>query len=78
MKKLLKTLVWAGIVLVALVIVLYAYVSLSWNKTYDAPYPEISASSDPAVIARGKHLVYGLSHCASCHVPMNKVLDVDK
>lgn len=78
MKKLLKVLLWIGIVLVALIIVLYTYVTLSWKKTYDAPYPEIAASSDPDIIARGKHLAYGPSHCASCHVPMNKIMDVDK
>lgn len=34
---------------------------------YDAPYPNIKASTDSAVIARGKHLVLGPAHCVACH-----------
>lgn len=37
------------------------------NRTFDAPYPQIRASSDPAVIERGKYLVMGPAHCVSCH-----------
>lgn len=38
-------------------------------KVYDVPVPAIARSSDPAVIARGKHLVDGLAGCSSssCH-----------
>ncbi len=36
-------------------------------KTYDAPCPDIHASKDSAVIARGKYLVTGPAHCTSCH-----------
>jgi hypothetical protein len=38
---------------------------------YDAPYPDIHASKDTAVIARGKHFVYGLAHCVDCHNAAN-------
>lgn len=41
------------------------------NMTYNRPYPAISASSDSAVIARGKYLVFGAAHCADCHGPSN-------
>jgi mono/diheme cytochrome c family protein len=37
------------------------------NRTFDRPYPEIAASTDPAVIARGRYLVMGPAHCAKCH-----------
>ena len=37
------------------------------NRTFDAPYPEIRASRDPAVIARGRYLATGPAHCVSCH-----------
>lgn len=77
MKKLLKILAWIGVALVAVLILIFSYISISWNRTYDAPYPDITASSDPEIIARGKHLVYGPSHCASCHVPTNKMFEVD-
>jgi len=41
------------------------------NLTYDRPYPAIRASSDSAVIQRGKYLVFGAAHCADCHGPTN-------
>jgi len=37
------------------------------DRTFSAPYPEIQASKDPAVIARGKYLVEGPAHCGDCH-----------
>lgn len=33
----------------------------------DVPMPQVSASTDPAVIARGRYLVYGPAHCQQCH-----------
>lgn len=40
-----------------------------WTRHFDAPYPEIAASHDPAVIAQGEYLVYSAAACAYCHVP---------
>lgn len=37
------------------------------NRTFDAPYPEIHASTDAAVIARGRYLVTGPAYCTACH-----------
>jgi mono/diheme cytochrome c family protein len=37
------------------------------NRTFDAPYPEIHASTDLAVIERGRYLVTGPAHCIECH-----------
>jgi len=37
------------------------------NRTFDAPYPDIHASSDPAIIARGRYLVNGPAYCSACH-----------
>ncbi|HYC29474.1 MAG TPA: cytochrome c, partial [Chitinophagaceae bacterium] len=34
---------------------------------YEAPYPDIKATTDSAMIARGKYLAYGPAHCANCH-----------
>lgn len=46
-----------------------AYVSVSWNESYDAiPGPDLRASADSAVIARGEYLVRGPAHCANCHI----------
>jgi mono/diheme cytochrome c family protein len=37
------------------------------TRTVDAPYPDIHASKDPAVIERGRYLVEGAAHCGECH-----------
>ena len=66
----------AGLVL--MVIALIIFVEISAGKKLDAPYPEIRAVQDSAVIARGKYLAYGPAHCASCHVPMDRLKDVDQ
>ncbi len=41
-------------VLVVLIAGLVVYVQVAWNKKFEAPYPDIKASTDSAVIARGK------------------------
>jgi hypothetical protein len=43
----------------------------SMAKVYDVPVPNLSRSTDPAVIARGDHLVHSLAGCgvADCHGP---------
>jgi cytochrome c553 len=52
----------------------YAYLQssrfeASLDKVYDVPLPNITRSTDPAVIARGKHLSMAVGACAStsCH-----------
>lgn len=67
-KKILK---WTGIVFLLLIIVLVVTVSLRQNLRYDAPYPDLHASADSAVIARGKEIVWGAGHCADCHSVIN-------
>jgi cytochrome c5 len=43
----------------------------SLDKVYDVPLPEVARSTDPAVVARGKHVVEAIAGCtsASCHGP---------
>lgn len=41
--------------------------SMMYDRTYEAPFPDIHASTDSAVIARGEHLVHGTAHCVQCH-----------
>lgn len=43
------------------------YVARTWNRTYDAPLPEVRISRDPEVLARGEYLVFGPAHCVACH-----------
>ena len=53
-----RRLVWAAGILVAVGVLalagLAAYVARTWDRTYDAPLPEVRVSSDPAVLARGE------------------------
>ncbi len=71
MKKLLSFLKWSAVTVLFLIIVFIVYALLKPESIYDSPYPEISASKDSTVIARGKYLVYGPAHCAYCHAPTN-------
>ncbi|MCB0397645.1 MAG: c-type cytochrome [Flavobacteriales bacterium] len=74
--KILKRVLIALLLIVAVVVV---YVQLSWHKSYDEiALPDLHASTDSAVIARGKYLIFGPAHCATCHVPMDKINDVDQ
>jgi len=77
MKKVFKVLLWLVVVVIIAIGIFIGYIQLGWNKTYEAPYPDIKASSDPAMIERGRYLAYGWSHCAACHIPADKVRDID-
>ncbi|HVX50511.1 MAG TPA: c-type cytochrome [Chitinophagaceae bacterium] len=59
----------AFIVLLILIAGFYITVLLRQNRKFDAPYPAVKATTDSAVIARGRALVYGPAHCADCHTP---------
>ncbi|MEL6925534.1 MAG: c-type cytochrome, partial [Bacteroidota bacterium] len=50
------------------------YVALG---TMSRAVSQIFPSADSAVIARGKYLAYGPAHCAQCHVPLDKVVEVE-
>jgi mono/diheme cytochrome c family protein len=71
MKKLKKILKWTGIIILLLVAGITVIVAARQNLTYDAIYPDIKASTDSAVIARGKHLMYSSAHCIDCHNKLN-------
>jgi len=75
MKTLLRILKWLGIIIGSLLLVLVIVVYATWKKKFDAPYPDIHASADSAVIAHGEYLVYGPAHCAECHMSKD---DFDK
>ena len=73
LKRVLKVL---GLLLVLVVScgALFAYTNVSrfdasMDKVYDVPMPAVTASTDPAVVARGKHVVDALGACSStnCH-----------
>jgi mono/diheme cytochrome c family protein len=71
MKRVKKIAKWAGIVLLLLITGLTVTIASRQHLHYDAPFPGIHASSDSAVIARGKHLVYSSAHCIDCHQRAN-------
>ena len=49
-----------------------------WTRAFDARTPKSSATSDPAIVARGQYLVYGPAACAYCHVPKSEWTALDR
>jgi len=71
MKRFKKIIKWVVIVLLVLITGIGTTIALRQNRKFDAPYPVIKATSDSAVIARGKHIVYSQAHCGDCHSTQN-------
>jgi mono/diheme cytochrome c family protein len=68
MKKIVKRIALAMLLLVVLGTTgLAVAVVARENRKFDAPYPEVTASQDPAVIERGRYLANGPAHCVACH-----------
>jgi len=65
------------IIFVVLIAGIVTYALTSYKKTFEAQYPQISASQDSSIIARGKYLALGPAHCAHCHAPMSELGKVD-
>lgn len=42
-------------------------INVNYQRSFDAPFPTLTASTDPEKIARGDYLVYGPARCADCH-----------
>jgi hypothetical protein len=63
-KKIFK---WTGALVLLIILCVSAVVPFRQNLTYEAPYPELNATTDTAVIARGRELVLGAAHCVDCH-----------
>jgi mono/diheme cytochrome c family protein len=68
-KSLSRLFVRALLGLATLAVVGVVVVLVRAQRTFDAPYPTLQASSDPAVIARGRYIDYGPAHCVNCHTP---------
>jgi len=58
---------WTGILLLVLVAGVSIITATRQHVKYDAPYPDIHASKDSSIIARGRQIVYGPAHCIECH-----------
>ena len=79
MKTIKKLLLGASALVLILLVGLFIYVSTSWDKKFnDHPLPNITASKDSSIIARGAYLAYGPAHCAHCHMPLDKIDQVEK
>jgi mono/diheme cytochrome c family protein len=63
-----KVVFWGLGIVAAAVLALIGAILVRWDRTFEAPYPGIQATTDSAVVARGRYLVYGPAHCAGCHV----------
>jgi mono/diheme cytochrome c family protein len=72
-KKILK---WTGIILLVLIAGISITVASRQHLTYSTPYPDVIASTDSAIIARGKELIFGPAHCTDCHAPEAKPEDL--
>jgi mono/diheme cytochrome c family protein len=70
MRRFKKILKWTGITILSLVLVFVILVFALQNKKFDAPYPNLHATKDSAMIERGKYLAYGPAHCSGCHTPV--------
>lgn len=62
-----QVLVRALAVLGLLVVGLVALTAARQHRHFEAPYPALRASVDPAVIERGRYLAFGPAHCVDCH-----------
>ena len=71
MKQIKKVLKWTSVLLLVLVAGVSIIAATRQHIKYEAPYPDIKASADPAVIARGRHLALNVAHCVGCHSTAN-------
>ncbi|RYY20465.1 MAG: c-type cytochrome [Chitinophagaceae bacterium] len=66
MKKILRV---TGIIILSIILSLFIFIQIRHTRKFDAPFPSVIATTDTAVIARGRELVFGAAHCANCHAP---------
>jgi mono/diheme cytochrome c family protein len=67
MRRFKKILKWTGIIVLVIITGVSITTASRQHLKYEAPYPDVKASSDTAIIARGRHLVYNVAHCVGCH-----------
>jgi mono/diheme cytochrome c family protein len=65
---------WVGIVLGAVVILVLVALGALWgastwklSRQFSVPTEQVTASTDPAIVARGEHLVVAITKCLGCH-----------
>jgi len=68
-----KFLKWTALFVLLLLLGITIGIMSRQHLTYDAPYPAITASTDPAVIEKGKHITLVTKGCVQCHNPSENV-----
>ena len=76
-RKLKKILIGTFSVPSVAILALLVAVQFRWDRTFEAPYPDVHASTDSALIEQGRYLVYGPAHCAYCHNTPDKWAALD-
>jgi len=69
MRRFKKIMKWTGIVILCLVTIFVILVFSFQNRKFTADYPNIHATTDTSMIARGRYLAFGPAHCSGCHSP---------
>jgi len=62
-----KALVVIACVLLVVIAGGAVFVGTRQHLTFDAPYPDVVASTDSAIVERGHYIVRSVAPCASCH-----------
>ena len=63
-----KLLISGASVLGVLILIGAVFVAARQNLRFDdTPYPDVAASTDPAVVERGRYIVRVVAPCAGCH-----------
>ena len=73
-----KILKWTGFVVLFIIVGATITVAMRQHLTYEAPYPNIKASADTAVIAKGKNIALVTKGCVHCHSPIDNIDSVMK
>ena len=64
-----RILKWIAGLLIAVIAVLFLTIQFRWKRTFDAPTPDLKATTDSATIEHGRYLAYSAAGCAYCHLP---------
>ena len=62
-----KVLIVLGSLLLIVVVGGAVFVGARQNLKFDSPYPKVAATTDSAVVERGRYVVRVLAPCAACH-----------
>lgn len=75
-----KTLLRIVGVLAVVIIAFALFIQFTYNIDFSDDYPvdeSLEVAITPERVAHGEYLSYGPAHCASCHVPLERIADVD-